>query len=182
MFATEKEASGFLKTIFDSLGWEYREQYLTKSGMAIDFYVKAPHDGGFIFFGVECKKDIDANTKATTLADYMEQAMAYSVDLDAPVFLGPAIGGFSPSTLYQGGSNIKALSGLAIYGGRVNIGIFAVQQGRYNGKGYIRPFIILRGAIFWDEKGFNPARLNMISSVGSKKQRTDIKIWRPKHG
>jgi hypothetical protein len=182
MFATEKEASAVLKSTFEGLGWEYKEQYLTKSGMAIDFYVKAPHDGGFIFFGVECKRDITIKSKATILADYMEQAMAYSVDLNAPVFLGPAIGGFNASSLYQGGDIIKALSGLAIYGGRVNIGIFGIQQWNYHGNEYIKPFMLLRGATFWNEKGFNPARLSMISSVGSKKERTDIKIWRPKHG
>jgi hypothetical protein len=36
-------------------------------------------------------------------------------------------------------------------------------------------FFILRGATFWDTiNGFNPKRLNMVTSTGSKKQRTDL--------
>ena len=51
---SESDCSQVLREFFDAQGWEYREEYEIKStGKRIDFVVKAPHEGGHIFFGVE---------------------------------------------------------------------------------------------------------------------------------
>lgn len=182
MFSTEKEASDIVREFLNTHNWEYKEQYLTKSGKAIDYYVKAPHDGGYIFFGIECKRDLDCETNATLLADYLEQARAYSIDLGAPVFLAPVLN-MDVSSLTMGGAQLKAMSALSIFGGRVNVGIMTRCERYYKGITDIEWIMTLRGAVFWRDswgyEGFNPKRLNMVSSTGSKKERKDIKIWRP---
>lgn len=178
MYKTEKEAVDVVRRFFDAYGWEYKEQYPTKSGKAIDFYVKAPHDGGFIFFGVEVKKDLSGKTNATVLADYLEQARAYSVDLDAPVFLAPAQG-LGVAELSSGGENLRAISALSIFGGRVNVGILSREERYYKGISSVNWYMVMRGGVFWKHDAFNPKRLTMVSSTGSKKERRNIKIWRP---
>lgn len=171
---SENDYSVILRDLFDRMGWIYKEQYLTKSGKAIDFVVKAPHDGGHIFFGVECKKDLNEKTNITTLADYLEQAQAYSEDLDMPVFLAPIMHGDSPSSLYLGGTKVPALNALTIFGGRVNVGVLARVGSHCN-----LWYMVLRGSCFWKQKeGFNNKRLHMVCSTGSKKERKPLKVWK----
>ena len=184
IFDTEKEASEFLKKIFDEQGWSYQEQYPTKSGKAIDFLVTDPETN--ISFGVECKRRLthrnsrNGETNATVLADHLEQASAYSKDLGVPVFIGPVITTCSPSSMYTGGLTVDSICALNIFGGRLNVGTFCVRidnsllmdLGIYPDK--FDAYIILRGATFWDVRGFNEKRLNMVSSTGSKKERVDL--------
>ena len=41
-----------LRMFFESIGWEFREEYeIKKTGKRIDFCVKAPYEDGYIFFG-----------------------------------------------------------------------------------------------------------------------------------
>ena len=175
---TEAEASKELEKFFQQQGWEYRKEWVTKSGKAIDFLIKAPHDGGYIFFGVECKKDLHRETNATVLADYLEQASAYSKDLGMPVFLAPIFTREPPSSFYHGGREITGLSGLTIFGGRFNVGVLIRREHWWAGS-QADWTLILRGGNFWDtNKGFNPKRLNMVCSSGSKKERRELKIWK----
>lgn len=175
----EKQISEQLKVFFKEQRWEYREEWPTKSGKAIDFLIKAPYDGGHIFFGVECKRDLNEHTNATILADYLEQASAYSKDLNLPVFLAPVFTNKSPSNFYFGDRDISRLAGLNIFGGRFNIGTLIKQERWWDGVKYIHWFMILRGGSFWnDEEGFNPKRLNMVCSTGSEKQRKELKVWK----
>jgi len=177
---TEEKVSEELSKFFDGQGWEYRKEWVTKSGKAIDYLVKAPYDEGHIFFGVECKKDFNEKTNITILADHLEQANAYSKDLDMPVFLATFHTKKSASGMYQGGTEVQAIQALMVFGGRVNVGgIF--RQTRYVGQcDYLnRWFFILRGSVFWDDRtGFNEKRLNMVNSTGSAKERKALKIWK----
>ena len=174
---SEADYSELLREFFSAQGWEYKEQYPTKSGKAIDFVVKAPHDGGHIFFGVECKRDLHSETNVTSFADYLEQAAAYSVDLKMPVFLAPIMHYYSPSGLYSGGQNVRALNALCIFGGRFNIGLMANRLNYWDN--VVTWFMVIRGAKFWDEQeGFNDKRLNMVCSTGSKKERKPLKVWK----
>ena len=176
---TEAEVSQELSQFFDEQGWEYRKEWATKSGKAIDYLVKAPYDGGHIFFGVECKKDLNDNTNATVLADYLEQASAYSKDLDMPVFLAPIKTQAAPSAFYHGNRELSRLAGLTIFGGRFNVGIIVHQTRWYYGEKHDASYLILRGGTFWESKtGFNPKRLHMVCSTGSSKERKELKIWR----
>jgi hypothetical protein len=106
---------------------------------------------------------------ATTLADHLEQAAAYARDLNMPVFIGPVQTSKSPSSMYTGGKTVDSVCALNIFGGRMNVGTFVVGN-TWHGDKF---FMILRGASFY-ENGFNPKRLNMVTSTGSKKERTDI--------
>ena len=178
MFNTEKEAVEMVRSFLDAYQWEYKEQYQTKSGKAIDFFVKAPHDGGFIFFGIEVKKDLSDTTNATILADYLEQARAYSADLDAPVFLAPALQ-MGTADLMLGGQNLQAMAALCIFGGRMNVGVMARTDRYYRGYSEVEWKFVLRAGVFWKHNEFNPKRLTMVSSTGSKKERRNIKVWRP---
>ena len=179
---SESSYALMLRMFFDSVGWQYREEWLIeKTGKYIDFLVKAPYDGGHIFFGIECKKDINEQTDATQLADYLEQAIAYSQALDVPVFLAPVMTELSPSGLYTGGHRLTALSALTIFGGRSNVGVLAIQRRThpYTRKVETECFMILRGGLFWDRRNqFNPQRLQMVRSTGSAREREDIKVWR----
>ena len=112
IFHTEKEASAFLKKIFETQEWHYQEQYPTKSGKAIDFLVTDPETN--ISFGVECKRRLThkgskSETNATVLADHLEQASAYARDLGVPVFIGPVITRCSSSSMYTGGLNVDSI-------------------------------------------------------------------------
>ena len=176
---SEQEVSKDLVDFFDAQGWGYRTEWVTKSGKAIDYLVKAPYDGGHIFFGVECKKDLNEDTKATVLADYLEQASAYSRDLKMPVFLAPIINDGSMSAHTNGGREMDRLSALNIFGGRFNVGTMVKQERWWRGFKYVKWFIVLRGSYFWNsDTGFNKARLQMVCSTGSAKEREDIKVWR----
>jgi hypothetical protein len=183
LFNTEKEASAFLKKIFDSQRWDYQEQYPTKSGKAIDFYITDPRRG--ISFGVECKRRLThrgagSETSATVLADHLEQASAYSKDLGVPVFIGPVLTNCSPSSMYTGGSDVDSICALNIFGGRMNVGTFCIRSFNFRllelgiFPDNLEVYMILRGTTFWDCRGFNEKRLNMVSSTGSKKERVAL--------
>lgn len=179
--STEVDASSLVRTFLDNKGWEYREQYFIKSmGTYLDFLVKAPYQNGHIFFGIECKRLLGYATKATHFADYVEQAGAYAKYLELPVFLGPYIDEFSPSELYVGGTHLSPVSAASIFGGRFNVGIMGYNN-RYNIKIDIDdPCFVLRGSLFWHKDKFNPKRLNMVRTTGSKKVRVPLKIYKRK--
>jgi hypothetical protein len=171
---SEKEHSEDLRKFFYKHGWEYREQWPTKSGKAIDFLVKAPYDGGHIFFGIECKKDMDKTTNATIFADHLEQAAAYSKDLKMPVFLGPVYFPGSPQSACLGGHQLTSVAALNIFGGRMNVGTLIFRTGFAE----IEPYILLRGDVFWDTTGFNKDRLTYVVTTGSAKTREPLKVWK----
>lgn len=171
---SEKEHSEDLRKFFYKNGWDYREQWPTKSGNAIDFLVKAPYEGGHIFFGVECKKDMNTRTAATTFADHFEQASAYAKDLQMPVFLGPVYFPGSASAACLGGHTISSVSALNIFGGRMNVGTLIFRTD-YRDAG---PYLMIRGDVFWDSTGFHADRLTFVISTGSKKERIPLKIWK----
>ena len=172
-YATEKAASKLVSELLDEKGWSYEKQVKTTSGKAIDFVVTAPHEDREIKFGIEVKRQMSPHypngLAATTLADHLEQAAAYARDLNMPVFIGPVQSDKSPSSMYTGGKKVDSVCALNIFGGRMNVGTFIVGN-TWHGDKF---FMILRGASFY-ENGFNPKRLNMVTSTGSKKERTDI--------
>ena len=185
-FTTEEECSAFLRDQFKQRGWKYKEQFKTSSNKAIDFLIKARHNGGYIFFGVECKKDMDELTPATTFADHFEQARAYAQDLKMPVFVGPIFTRADPSGSYKGGAEISAIAGFNIFGGRSNVGSLIFQVDWNNDRLVRAQYAIMRGDIFWSsdknnrhtcENGFNPKRLNVVSTTGSKRERVTMKVW-----
>lgn len=179
---SESDCSQLLREFFQAQGWEYREEYEIKgSYKRIDFVVKAPHGDGHIFFGVECKKDLSNDTNITVLADYLEQAAAYSKALDMPVFLGPVLNGGMVAGLASGGHHVEALNSLCIFGGRFNVGMLSNQMyvWGYGANKDVKYGLILRGGYFWDRaSGFNEKRLNMVCSTGSKKERKPLKVWK----
>lgn len=171
-YRTEKEASAMVRSFLDGNGWKYEEQVNTGAGNRIDFVVNAYcfGSGRDVKFGVECKRQMSPHfpngMSATVLADHLEQAAAYSRALNMPVFLGPVQSDVSPSSAYLGGLELTSLSALNIFGGRLNVGTMVFGRHHY---------MILRGGTFWEANaGFNPKRLNMVTSTGSKKQRTDL--------
>jgi hypothetical protein len=172
-YATEKAASKLVSELLDEKGWDYEKEVKTTSGKAIDFVVTAMHEDREIKFGIEVKRQMSPHypngLAATTLADHLEQAAAYARDLNMPVFIGPVQTNKSPSSMYTGGKMVDSVCALNIFGGRMNVGTFIVGN-TWHGDKF---FMILRGASFY-ENGFNPKRLNMVTSTGSKKERTDI--------
>jgi hypothetical protein len=172
-YATEKAASKLVGELLDEKGWSYEKEVKTTSGKAIDFVVTAMHEDREIKFGIEVKRQMSPHypngLAATTLADHLEQAAAYARDLNMPVFIGPVQTNKSPSSMYTGGKMVDSVCALNIFGGRMNVGTFVVGN-TWHGDKF---FMILRGASFY-ENGFNPKRLNMVTSTGSKKERKDI--------
>jgi hypothetical protein len=168
-----------LRKFFYQSKWQYREQWKTKSGNVIDFLVKAPHNGGHIFFGVECKKDMSMRTAATTFADHFEQAVGYAKDLKMPVFLGPVYFPGSASAACLGGHTIRSVSALNIFGGRMNVGTIIYRTGFNPTYNYNNWYLMMRGDVFWEPpNGFNDSRLNYVVSTGSKKERIPLKVWK----
>lgn len=175
-YETEVKASALVRNFLDRHNWSYQEQVNTGTGNRIDFVVDT-YDSALdkqIKFGIECKRQMSPHygngLAATALADYLEQAAAYSRALNVPVFIGPVQTTMSPSSAYVGGSNIDSVCALNIFGGRFNVGTLMFSTNSYHPE-----FFILRGATFWDaDSGFNQKRLNMVTSTGSKKQRTDL--------
>jgi len=139
----------------------------------------APHNGGHIFFGVECKKDMNTSTAATTLADHFEQAAGYAKDLKMPVFLGPVYYPGGANSACLGGHTIKAIAALNIFGGRMNIGTLVYRTGFNPSYNYRNWYLLMRGDYFWEPpKGFNDSRLNYVVTTGSKKERVPLKVWK----
>lgn len=172
-YATEKAASKLVSELLDAKGWSYEKEFKTSSGKAIDFVVTAMHEDREVKFGIEVKRQLSEHypngLAATTLADHLEQAAAYARDLNMPVFIGPVQTNKSPSSMYTGGKMVDSVCALNIFGGRMNVGTFVVGN-TWHGDSF---YMILRGASFY-ENGFNPKRLNMVTSTGSKKERKDI--------
>jgi hypothetical protein len=175
-YETEAKASVLVKNFLNRNEWDWEEEVNTGAGNRIDFVVNA-YDERLkreVKFGIECKRRLSKHytegIAATVLADYLEQAAAYSKALNMPVFIGPVQAGYSPSSAYVGGLTVDSLCALNIFGGRFNVGTLNFGDSRYH-----REFLILRGATFWEPSvGFNPKRLKMVTSTGSKKQRTDL--------
>jgi hypothetical protein len=176
-YPTEADASQLLRTLFKEQGWTVNEQYRTPSGVAIDFVIEAWQDDERIVFGVECKRQLSMWSEATRLADHLEQAAAYSRELDIPVFVGPFVSNSTPSSSYTGGAVVQSMCAFNIFGGRMNVGSLIVSPLTSFQKklGYTPNwFMILRGSDFWQRGKFNKKRLNMVCSTGSKKQRRSI--------
>jgi hypothetical protein len=178
-FETEELATKFIRLMLNAQdNWWYEEQVRTKSGKKVDFVVHAPR----VSFAIECKRRMTTyhnnGLNATTLADYLEQAAAYSVDLGMPVFLGPVQKPMTPSNACLGGTKIDSVAALNICGGRSNVGTLIVHkqsdiQQLVGQEPYW--FLFLRGAAFWtQDAGFNEKRLNMVCSTGSKKERKSL--------
>jgi hypothetical protein len=170
-FATEKTASDLVKYFLNKNKWQYEQEVRTPNGKAIDYVVTGTYGDREFKFGIEVKRHLSKHyaggLHATTLADHFEQAAAYARDLNMPVFIGPFQTDKSPSASYIGGpDNLDSLRALNIFGGRMNVGSLIIGRNEY---------MILRGASFWEEHtGFNPKRLNIVTSTGSDKERTDI--------
>ena len=178
---TEVEATKVVLDFLSQVGWDYIQEYEIKSiGKYIDFYVKAPYEDGFIFFGIECKKQLSYKSKATELAGYVEQAGAYARELKAPVFIGPFIDNFRLSELYHGGSSLSSAAAANIFGGRFNVGIMGFSYAYGKGIGLNNACFVLRGNAFWNDEKFNPKRVNIVTTTGSKKTRTPLRIYRRK--
>lgn len=176
---SEEDHAKELRLFFAQSGWDYREQWQTASGNLIDFLVKAPYNGGHIFFGVECKKDMNTSTAATTFADHFEQAAAYAKDLKMPVFLGPVYYPGNASSACLGGHTIKSIAALNIFGGRMNVGTLVYRTGFNPTYNYNNWYLLMRGDYFWEPpRGFNESRLTYVVSTGSKKERIPLKIWK----
>lgn len=175
-YETETKASTLVRNFLNRQGWGFKEQVNTGTGNRIDFVVDT-YDKRLdrnVKFGIECKRQMsihwEGGTAATVLADYLEQAAACSRALNVPVFIGPIQTDRNPSNAYVGGKNIDSVCALNIFGGRFNVGTINFSNNPYHPE-----FFILRGATFWDTRnGFNPKRLNMVTSTGSKRQRTDL--------
>jgi hypothetical protein len=178
---TEIDATKVILIFLREVGWDYVQEYEIKSiGKFIDFYVKAPYEDGFIFFGIECKKQLSYDTNATEFAGYVEQAGAYARELQAPVFLGPLVDSFNLSDMYQGGSRLTSVAAASIFGGRFNVGIMGFSY-RYGKEIALHNALFaLRGSMFWAEEGFNPNRVNIVTTIGSKKTRTPLRIYKQK--
>ena len=114
--------------------------------------------------------------KASALAGYFEQAAAYAMELDVPVFLGPAIHAGKKSDLYHGGIKLSSLAALNIFGGRMNVGTLTSLYSY----GDSRWVMILRGAAFWEydwltkSYAFNEDRLSVARTNGSKLERVPL--------
>jgi hypothetical protein len=175
-YKTEVGAATLIRRFLNREQWTFEEQVNTPDGNRIDFLVDTfdTRLGRQVTFGIECKRQIsehyESGCNATVLADYLEQSAAYSRSLGVPVFIGPVQTKRSPSSAYLGGPHVDSLRALNIFGGRFNVGTM-----NFSNNPHTPEFFILRGATFWDTiNGFNPKRLNMVTSTGSKKQRTDL--------
>jgi hypothetical protein len=178
---TEVDATKVVLHFLSEVGWSFMQEYPVKNtGKYIDFFVKAPYEDGYIFFGIECKKQLSFKTKATELAGYVEQAGAYARELQAPVFLGPLVDNFNLSELYRGGPSISAIAATNIFGGRFNVGVMGFSY-RYGQEISVdNAMFTLRGDAFWSHDTFNPKRVNIVTTLGSKKTRTPLRIYKRK--
>jgi hypothetical protein len=179
---TEVDATKVVLDFLSQVGWDYVQEYEIKSiGKYIDFYVKAPYEDGYIFFGIECKKQLSFNTNATHLAGYVEQAGAYARELKAPVFIGPLVDSFNLSGLYVGGPYLSSIAAANIFGGRFNVGIMGFSYRYLRGISPDNAMFALRGNAFWKDGKFNPNRVNIVTTTGAKKTRTPLRIYRRKN-
>ena len=178
---TEIHATKVVLHFLSEVGWSFIQEYPVKNtGKYIDFFVKAPYEDGYIFFGIECKKQLSFKTKATELAGYVEQAGAYARELQAPVFLGPLVDNFNLSSLYVGGPRVSSIAAATIFGGRFNVGVMGFSY-RYGQEISVNnAMFALRGNAFWKDGKFNPKRVNIVTTIGSKKVRTPLRIYKRK--
>jgi len=174
-YKTESAASKLVKSCLKQQKWNYEEEFNTGEGR-IDFLVNAYDEqlDREIKFGIECKRQMSMHfnnaLNATVLADYLEQAAAYSRALNLPVFIGPVQTNKSPSSAYIGGDRVDSLCALNIFGGRFNVGTL-----NFSTNPHYPEYLILRGTSFWEAgKGFNEKRLNMVTTSNSNKKRTEI--------
>lgn len=178
---TEVNATKVVLHFLAEVGWDYIQEYEIKSiGKYIDFYVKAPYEDGYIFFGIECKKQLSYNTNATEFAGYVEQAGAYARELQAPVFIGPLMDSFNLSEMYHGGPHLTSVAATSIFGGRFNVGVMGFSYRYLQGISPDNAIFALRGNAFWKDGKFNPKRVNIVTTTGSKKTRTPLRIYKRK--
>jgi hypothetical protein len=182
---TEEQASAWVHDFIVGNGWDFVPEYEMPSGKRIDYLVSA--EDGSIQFGIECKRRMSyllrdehgfrrEGMKAAVLAGYFEQAAAYAMELDVPVFLGPAIHAGRKGDLYRGGTKLSSLAALNIFGGHMNVGTL-VNLHSYHNTYWV---MILRGAAFWGydwhlkEYAFNEKRLSVARTNGSKSERVPL--------
>ena len=178
---TEVYATEIILHFLAEVGWDYIQEYEIKSiGKYIDFYVKAPYEDGYIFFGIECKKQLSYGTNATEFAGYVEQAGAYARELQAPVFIGPLVDSFNLSEMYHGGPHLTSVAAASIFGGRFNVGVMGFSYRYLRGISPDNAIFALRGNAFWKDGKFNPKRVNIVTTTGSKKTRIPLRIYRRK--
>ena len=180
LLETEERASAWVRDFIVGNGWDFVPEYELPSGKRIDYLVAA--EDGSIQFGIECKRRMSylrwdehgfrgEGMKAATLAGYFEQAAAYALELDVPVFLGPAIYAGSKSDLYRGGNNLSSLAALNIFGGHMNVGTL-VNLRSYHNTCWV---MILRGAAFWGyDWDLKDYAFNEDRPVGGKDKRLQI--------
>ena len=182
LLETEERASAWVRDFIVGNGWDFVPEYELPSGKRIDYLVAA-EDGG-IQFGIECKRRMSylhrdergfrgEDMKAAMLAGYFEQAAAYAMELDVPVFLGPVMHSGRKSDLYRGGNNLSSLAALNIFGGHMNVGTL-VNLHSFRNTHWV---MILRGAAFWGydwstkSYAFNEKRLSVARTTGPKRER-----------
>jgi len=163
---TEAQLQTSLRRQFGMRCWHFSEQYDTGSGR-IDFVLF--NKDAKPELGIEIKRGLSWQTAASDWADYLEQAQGYSRDLSVPVLVGPLeIGTASFSTLHHGGAHLSAAAAMVIYGGRSNVGVFAVRDGDFG--------FVLRGKVIyaeseWGGNVFHADHLKMVYSRNSQKVR-----------
>lgn len=166
-FATEAEAVRYVRSQFERREFSFIEEVWTGSGR-IDMVLLG--EGGEPTLGIELKRDIHDQTSASALADYMEQAVAYSRDMNIPVLLGPAMSDLEGMSLHLGGTSPRSLCSLAIFGGRVNVGVLAFSRDH-------RITMVLRGQVGYQERKYRDEIVSrsdvfrMVTSKNSEKRR-----------
>jgi len=163
---TEAQLQTSLRRQFGMRNWHFAEQFETGSGR-IDFVFLDSENKPKL--GIEIKRELSWDTAATDWADYLEQAQGYSRDLGVPVLVGPMqIGNSSFRMLHHGGAHLSAAAAMVIYGGRSNVGVFALRD---EAMGFV-----LRGKVFYSESEFDgevfhAEHLKMVYSCNSLKVR-----------
>lgn len=130
---TEICAEEPIRQLAKAVGWECQEQYQLPSGSRIDFLMTVRGNHNILQFGVECKPKLSSTYQrgvhVTTLANYLEQCVDYSRELELPVFLGPYVS--STGNLPTGGfNNVSSIDAFTLFGGRLNVGVLEYHHRR----------------------------------------------------
>ena len=164
-FETERDASDFLRAIFDRNKFHYATEWPTGYGR-IDFVLR--NETGKPVLGIECKPRLTGSSNLREFTDAFEQAVAYANALQVPVLLAPIlVDCANPLTVCHGGHQIAAYKTISIFAGRVNVGgMFFDPRGRWS--------MALRGVAVAThrEDSFKPDALRFVESTNSKKLRS----------
>jgi hypothetical protein len=161
-------------------GWRYEEEYELKSGWArLDYLVKAPYEGGHIFFGIECKKALSRYTSWSDLAKYFEQMVAYQTrpDVSYPIFLAPIVEDENINNFYKKYPSYTNLNNIQVFdrlAGRLNVGVMYMSRTKGNWGATLR---LRDGTYYSDHRGFRKDRLKISVTKNSHITRVPQKIW-----